>query len=508
MAIMSIANLTLPPITVEVDGQFLSQAALALLGEARIQQRLSLPSQCELVFLGQGDQLVELSQARPGTPLRVSIEDGTEPLFDGKITALEYSHEPAGGMELRLRGYDVLQQLRRRGSARALTQTSLGELARELVGDLGLTITGLNSDHAWLRVIQQGQNDFELLAQRASDCGQFFTLRGNVLHFLTLAGLDPPLSLRLGETLLQASIEWNSDSACDAISIFGWNNRRAQVHTGRADQPRSGRSHHLPANSQGNGSNQDRIVVNAAIENDAQAEVLAQAELDTRNAAEMVLRGVAEGNPLLRPGARVELEQTAQDGCFVLTTVIHRFGAGQGYVSEISSVPTPSPPRPRGCIATLGRITRVNDPEALGRVQAALPAYQEAETDWMPVLAPGAGTQKGLLLLPDVGDHVLVLCAQEDLSQGMVLGGLYAEKPPDSGVAGDKVKRHTWSTPGGQQLQFNDDSGTVKLKNGKGSHLTLSSGKVVLHSATDLEIAAPGRSILIRAQQINFEQAP
>jgi uncharacterized protein involved in type VI secretion and phage assembly len=124
------------------------------------------------------------------------------------------------------------------------------------------------------------------------------------------------------------------------------------------------------------------------------------------------------------------------------------------------------------------------------------------------VLSAGAGSGKGLIALPDVGDRVLVLLSHADPSQGLVLGGLYGTKgPPDAGVDGGAIRRYTFLTPGGQRIRLDDVHNTIRLENDKGSYVELAPGKVQLHAATDLEIAAPGHSIVIKGQAIDFEKA-
>lgn len=140
-------------------------------------------------------------------------------------------------------------------------------------------------------------------------------------------------------------------------------------------------------------------------------------------------------------------------------------------------------------------------------MRVSLPTYGDIETDWIPVVSVGAGSKKGLMAFPDLGDSVLVLLAHEDPGQGVVLGGLYAQtKPPDVGFDGGAVRRYTLLTPGGQRVLLDDGSKTLRLENSEGSYCELGERKVLLHAASDLEIEAPGQKIVIRGQRIDFER--
>ena len=141
------------------------------------------------------------------------------------------------------------------------------------------------------------------------------------------------------------------------------------------------------------------------------------------------------------------------------------------------------------------------------------------------MVVPGAGSDKGIIALPDVDDRVLVLLVNGDPAQAVVLGGLYGpQAPPDAGVEDGAVRRYTLVTPGGQRVQLDDAQETVRVENSNGDFLQLSPDEVRLgdsngslieltpsrcyiHAAARLEIEAPGQSVVIRGQSIDFERA-
>jgi len=153
-------------------------------------------------------------------------------------------------------------------------------------------------------------------------------------------------------------------------------------------------------------------------------------------------------------------------------------------------------------------VTRVDDPDSLGRVKATLPTFSDVESEWMEVVSVGAGPEKGLIALPDAGDQVLVLLLHEDPGRGVVLGGLYGTAgPPDSGVEGGTVHRYTLVTRGGQRIRLDDEHGVLGLENRAGSYVELSPDHVRLHAAEGLTIEAPGQPVVIRGQSIDFQRA-
>ena len=497
-------------IKVEIEGRPIAQSESQSLGEIHVRQRLSAPAQCELVFFDPQESFDNAYAMTPGAQLRVLVSE--QLMFSGQITAIDYVYGPESGRELRVRAYDPLIHLRKRQPARAHVWSTLADLAREMVGDLGLRVEAVADSPKWKRVIQHRQSDLDLLVEIAERCGLSFAVSGSSLHIFSPEGVGQPVPLSLGDSLFEARIETNSHHACRAVSAKGWDPWRAEAHSGQARRARTGRELKAGATPIRPGDAGDRTLAGLVVQDDSQAEALAQAELDLCAAREVTLWGVAEGDPRLRPGARVRIDGVADSlaGQYVLTSVNHTIDGQRGFISEISTAPLAPRRRPEGAslgaLATLGVVTKIDDPDKLGRVQVALPAFGDVETDWMEPLSAGGGAGKGLLMIPDVGDRVLVLCAHGDPAQGVVLGGLFGPKGlPDDVLGGGGVKRFIMRSPGGQVIRLDDSNRSLRLENSEGSFVELLPGKVRLHAATDLEIEAPGRSIVIRGAKIDFQ---
>jgi len=498
-----------PRVSISVEGSELSADDLRALGEVRVKQVLGLPAQCELTFRELAGPLTAASRLGPGTNFQVSIQGLPGTLFRGQTTAVEQVYDASHGREMRVRGYDVLHRLRKRQSVRAHVEVTAASLAEELVKDLGVAVHADQPGPTYHQVIQHRQSDLELLTDVAARCGLYATLWEETLHLITLEGLGDPVGLVLGDSLFDVRVEVNGDPACRTVKTIGWDPLRDETHHGEVTVARSGRSIAAEVAPSQVGGNGTREFPDEAAQDDQHAEGLAQAELDLRAAREVTLTAIAEGDPRLRPGARVEIKGVADPiaGRYVLTDVTHTIDEQGGFVSEIGSTPPAPRPRSQNAIAAPGVVTRVDDPDHKGRIKVSLPTYADLETEWLGVLSAGAGAGKGLMTLPDVGDHVLVLFAHGNPSEGMVLGGLYGiQGPPDPGVEGTAVRRYTLLTPGGLRIQLDDTKGTIRLSDPKGSFFEIAPQKVRVHAAVDLDLEAPGHSIKIRGKSIDFEK--
>jgi len=362
----------------------------------------------------------------------------------------------------------------------------------------------------WPLLLQHDQTDFELLRELCERAGLYFVLRQEKLYLLTLEGVSDGETpeLTLGDSLLEATFELNAATSCRRVVARGWDPGRVLPLEAQAKEPRCGRVATARVAPADVGGTDERLIGGLTGADETHAQLIAQAELDRAVANELTLRGTAQGDPALRPGTTVEVVGVADRlaGTYVLTEVVHTIDPETGYLSAISSRPPPPLVHSGAMGMALGKVSTVDDPEGLGRVRVRLPAFGDIETGWLQVLGVGAGAKKGLCVLPDTDDQVLVALFRGDLGQAIVLGGLYGDANPDPGVEGGNVRRFSLQTAGGQRLFFDDKRRTLQISDAKGSHFEIGPKGVSLHSKVPLTIEAPGQSLVFRASTIDFER--
>lgn len=161
-----------------------------------------------------------------------------------------------------------------------------------------------------------------------------------------------------------------------------------------------------------------------------------------------------------------------------------------------------------------GVVTNNQDPEKLGRVKVRFPwLADEQESPWARVAAPMAGKDRGLWLLPEVDDEVLVAFEQGDTRFPYVVGALWSQSapPPETNEEG-KNDRRVLRSRSGHVVRLDDHEGEEKIEIVDRSErnsivistndnsitvtcegdLTLEStnGKLVLKAAKGLEVAS------------------
>lgn len=116
-------------------------------------------------------------------------------------------------------------------------------------------------------------------------------------------------------------------------------------------------------------------------------------------------------------------------------------------------------------------VTQNNDPEKQCRVKVRFPWHdQPTESYWARLATPMAGDDRGLVLIPEVGDEVLVAFEREDVRFPCVLGALWngQDSPPVANDDGKNDKRMLQSRKKHYLLFDDGASGVVELLHEKG----------------------------------------
>jgi uncharacterized protein involved in type VI secretion and phage assembly len=158
----------------------------------------------------------------------------------------------------------------------------------------------------------------------------------------------------------------------------------------------------------------------------------------------------------------------------------------------------------------IGVVTNVDDPSGLGRVRLRYPWLDGAfESDWARVVHVGAGANRGLQVLPEVDDEVLVGFEHGDRRSAYVLGGLYngVDTPPrDTPVSSaGTVDLRVWRSRTGHEVVLDDTDGATKVQvrtggdevvlelDGAGKKLTVTSGgDVTVDAQGTVSVTAKG----------------
>jgi len=527
---------------IEVDGTRLP--ATVDVAAVAVEDHLHLPDSFVVTLRDATRQGLTDAGARIGSKVTISVLQDAAPaptvLLKGEVTALEAEiHQ--GTSFTHIRGYDESHRLLRGRVTESYRDASYTDIAQRVAERHGLqtgTIEGPAPSHQ--HVTQANENDWEFLRRLAAEAGFEVTVSDGKLNFhppmdasaapgrgdLTT---EDPLQLLVGSNILELRATVTSAEQVSEVEARGWDpqNKQAVVATAtaRTDTISNGLT---PGGLAGTFPGPRLVNVDTPIATDAEADSMARALAEEVAAVFAEMEGMARGNPRLRAGVgvRIGLLGAPFDGTYVLTTTRHTYDQYEGYVTtfavsgraERSMLGLTGGANESGRIAGVvpALVDDVDDPNRQGRVRLKYPwMADQYVSDWSRVAHAGAGPDRGWLIMPEVGDEVLVAFEQGDVRRPYVISGLYngvdeAVTGPDPFLDGSShaVNNRLFTSRSGHQLVFvdADQHGGVMVRTGDGGlsiTLNQSDKKLELVSSGDITIKADG-SIKIEAQQ-SFE---
>ena len=260
-----------------------------------------------------------------------------------------------------------------------------------------------------------------------------------------------------------------------------------------------------------------RFAWGAPVRNQSEAKALATSLAQRATSEQAVAKGETLGDPALRPGVSIGIKGLADPLCgtYLLTRVEHILGDGQPYVTRFESGgeqdhtlvdllggnqrATGAALHPTlGASLVVGIVTNNTDPDKLGRVKVKFPGLAESdESAWARVVSTGAGGGRGLQVVPDVNDEVLVGFEHGDVGRPLVLGGLWSAKNAHpqhttSGAKGGAV----WQTRAGHLMAMSDGESPAE----RYVRLALHTGKTSLRLGEDESSLAVEKDLAVTGE--------
>ncbi|AII10349.1 type IV secretion protein Rhs (plasmid) [Rhodococcus opacus] len=538
---------------VQVDGGPLANNLSALLVSAVVDTSLRVPDTFSLRFRDTDRTLLAQSKVEIGSKVRVAVTTDAinipEPLVSGEVTAVELDFDGTGTFTT-IRGYDPAHRLFRGKHTTAYTQTTASDAAVAVARRAGLelgevTSTGTVFDH----LAQCGQSDWEFLDSLAKRVGFEVAVRDNKLDFgPRKAAADAPngggtsardpLVLTFGKDLLRIRSVVTAADQVAKVQVRGWDvsQKKAIVAEASAGTKSAALPTITPAAVAAAVGDPTYVATEVAYRTQPEADSAAAALAEVIGGSFAQVEAVVRGNPKLRADTPICLANMGEpfDGKYLVTAARHRYEPGAGGYTTSLSVTGRQERSLYGLSSGIGGtsgqgvvIAQVNDardPSQQGRVRLTFPWLSpDYVSDWARVLQPGAGKGRGTLVVPEVGDEVLVAFEQHDPRRPYVLGGLYngvdtaSTKGPaliDSGSGA--VNRRSLVSRNGHRLDLLDENGrtegvTVETGDGKlrlvldkiGTKVEIhSDGTVLVEGKRGVVIDAAGAKLALTAAEI------
>lgn len=234
------------------------------------------------------------------------------------------------------------------------------------------------------------------------------------------------------------------------------------------------------------------------VESDLQEMVMRQKE--SREHV-MMIKGRSR-DPLVRIGGRVKLSDIngkAMETYRILE--INHIHDGDNYYNEFVGIPDifVSPYFNENafpeCEEQSATVIQNDNPQGMIKVQFPWQKKKGLTTPWLRVITPYAGKGKGMHIIPEVGEEVIVGFDNGNAERPFVFGAMFNGKASaGKGGAGNHVKG--LQTASGNKLHMNDQDGSVNLADKGGADLKFDgAGNVTLNANTSITFTCGGAEI-------------
>jgi phage protein D/phage baseplate assembly protein gpV len=491
-----------------------------------VDESVLLPATCALTIRDPDRDVIQTTGFDLGSALTVDAVTGneTKQIFDGEITSLEAELD-ATGSHVIVRAYGKSHRLHRGRKTRTWTETTDSDAVQSVLSEAGLTATVDSTSVVHPFLAQTAQTDWEFVGERARAVGFQFGLVDGQLKFAKPEAPSGGVSLKVDENLVTFRPRVSGVGQAGTIEARGWDVATNDAVVASATVKSTATASVSLAPTQATQAFGEKTFAAATLplaQQDA-AQAVADALAERIASTFVEAEGSTFGDPGLRAGSAIAIAGAGYpfDGDYSLTEVRHVFDAWDGYLTHftisgrqersllgLASVGATNgagaPPASGLHGPFVGVVTDTKDPDNVGRVKVKVPwLADDAVTDWARVVYPGAGTERGLVLVPEVDDEVLLLFAGGDLERAYVIGSLYNANglPPDGSTLvsqSDGTTALRLLKTRKQHLLKLDDAeagGGITIQTGDSQQ-----GKIVLDAAAHTITIESGGDITIEAK--------
>lgn len=498
--------------------------------EMRVDLPLRAAGRATLRFRDPAMTLVTSTKAAIGTEVTLGARrhgQGTDDvLLVGKITGVSVDQGMRRDPELVLTVDDAAHSMGRGTHITTYLQQSASDIVRMVAGRHSLTPDIRDPSGASGRVIEylmQADSDFDLLDGLCERTGCDWWVEGSKLRFWgPVASGTSEIDVTLGEDLVELSVRASGEHP-DQVEVRAWHRikQEVMVATAAAKDARRAPSVELFTKYKSPGGGLGRQTLTSSetpVVSLEEATDLANALRDDAVESGLTATGTVLSGVTIRPGVVLNVSApTPVSGKYHVTSVQHvfrdgfltRFTAGDRRRRSLADTLGATGRRDQGMRHSglvVGRVTNSNDPDKAGKVKVTFVGRADREeSNWARVLCLGAGQDRGLVVLPEVGDEVLVGFESGDLRQPVVLGGLFGSQSKMPLVKTDRdVEARSLTSRLGHVVEVKDgtapgDQHVLLQLAGKKHELRMAKDKVdlVVPDGVPLSIKVGGQSSLV-----------
>jgi phage protein D/phage baseplate assembly protein gpV len=480
--------------------------------ELQIRQSLRQPSSAVVRINDPSGEHVDDAPFKIGATLEIAIgaisdTSGGETVFKGEVVALEPDFAPSG-VTIGIRAYDRTHRLQHGKKVRTFQQSSASDMVNKVLREAGLTAESTSTSIVFDFFQQSDETDREFIRRLERMHDYELVDNGTQVQFRPASTVASPVAtLTYQQNLLSFRPRLTTAQQDTDVVVRGWDLEGKSVVTGTSSSVTSAPAAIGAQRKPGQNWGKSLLVSDRSAANSGEANLLATSAMQRTAAAFVEAEGSCLGEPKIKAGATIEVKGigTQFSGRYVVTSVTHTMRSPNTLKtsfqisgrSDRGLLDLMHPPEERkwGQSMVIGLVTNNNDPDGMGRVRVKYPSLSDnEESDWARVLSINLGNARGVYMLPQVNDEVVVAFENGDPRRPLVIGSVFNGKDkPGSEMLPDQK--------GGFAL-MSDDVGHVHTK----KDMTFKSDeKLVIEVTKDNETTVKGKSTTKADQSVELK---
>ena len=444
------SSVTAPLYRILIDGTEIDPVEANAVHDIKITDWLRLPDVCTLAVgyqaktEGNPFQALDDSKFVVGAALEVKLgstdERTTSTLFKGEIVTVEPDFQ-SGSVAMVVRAYDKSHRMMRARKQRTFKNQTISDIVKKVGTEYGFSVSTRPSGGPLDFVLQHNETDWEFVWRLARRVGFEFVVTDSMKATFGPPELSDEVELAYPDDLHSFRPRITSVQQVEKVNVRGFDLKAKKQVVSTKSSPNQLTEAGIKRSDVLKKFSGDQLEISGqSFSSSGEADQIAQSALDQLANAYLAAEGSCHGNPKIKAGTKLKITGIGSDfsGTYRVAKAQHLLGTAGGYTTEFSNsagehtLLGQSNGHGGGAVQVdsivVGIVTNNKDPESLGRVRVQLPAVSGEESFWAPVLVPSAGKERGLSMLPVVGEQVVVAFENGDPSYPYVLGSMFNGK--------------------------------------------------------------------------------
>ena len=463
---------------------------------------------------------LENAQAWLGKVVHIVLEENNN--FLGVVTNIDFDQEDGhSGNHIVVSGYSKTILLESGEKLHSWEELPLKDIIKEVIKNgAGEQLQNDINPEYTSKMDYQNQyleTDFQFIQRLAKQYNEWLYYDGEKLIFGKPKSFDSPISLTYNSEISKLKI--SVQAVPNKFSAFTYNEGADKRYTAKSKDTVSGlpklgneafasskEVFATPAFTHGIVSTGDDLVLESFLKKkqESAAANTNYVSATTKNAKLKVGSIVTIQSSVLENSSML----TQEVGSFIITEISHYATHLGEYENNFRAIPSkvlslPEPDVAYPIAQTQQAVVESNtDPQNKGRVRVQMLWQQgtQMKTAWLRVMTPDAGssdkvgTNRGMVFIPDVGDHVMVHFRYGDPNRPFILGSVFHGK--SGGGGGKDNNKRSFATRGGTSLVLDEEKNTFTATDPSGN-------MIMLNGDGTMTIYAPNK-VDIQSKEINL----